>query len=842
MNKSILIKGSIIMGLFLIIIGAAVGCSLITGDATEPKLSNGDNVYFTMDDLTVTNQQLWDVMRNVDGLSYLLDYVDHILLEDEISKVTQDEIDEEIKYATYLTYNDETIAEIQADAELNQDYIDAFEQNLVVLGFDPSNPDDLRTYTEVGIAKTKIAREFMLSASGDDVYTITEEVIKDYYDSVTYGDVCALEVSFQSAEEAKLVFDEFNLVPNFNLGIGEYTDEDVAIEDVASDGFILGENTVQLTDEEIFSKFVLLYNYMNPWATPIPEDITQENYCNDFVDVAKYNFDDMVSDRAGTDPYVGLATYLFDTLSVDPEDANALRYSTKAQTIGNDFVYLFKVNQETSIAFEDISSTELELVKEDMLELIMTSEIVDDIISTVYADQELVIYDPYLALKYSFDGGEKFDNDGSSTLVAKVGDVEITADELFAFMEERVGAFYTIELSKIQMMLTSDAYFDIYGDDYDYMNSKNEDMVANRDELRTMKTTFSGNGYASYGFSPTDYTWDEFLFLAFGVKTEAEVIEQLFIMQDLQSKLIYPTIEYASAEDYIAKKAEEYFSLDVEHLLIFVDFDKDFAPDDFTEYVEGLTTEELVEYEAIKVDFDTLIFAKMDDGMTFAEITSEFKNSLMNDPLNEWGPFKQYGFKIMTENLTPENSIDNVTSQSFDPAFAASLKRIYDAYVIEEANAITPITEYLDTQITETAFGIHLILATEGSGFEQFSAAYDPNDSTVEGEFTVGSENDSDIPNQSQIEIYNRIRYAAIGGELTTDLLPPVVYQSVNLYYKDVFEAYFSQTGFSVVTINYMLDNNAEFATDNAANLDVLQNILDVLYIINFPEEFVVID
>jgi len=228
--------------------------------------------------------------------------------------------------------------------------------------------------------------------------------------------------------------------------------------------------------------------------------------------------------------------------------------------------------------------------------------------------------------------------------------------------------------------------------------------------------------------------------------------------------------------------------------------------------------------------------------MTFAEITSEFKNSLMNDPLNEWGPFKQYGFKIMTENLTPENSRDNVTSQSFDPAFAASLKRIYDAYVIEEANAITPITEYLDTQITETAFGIHLILATEGSGFEQFSAAYDPNDSTVEGEFTVGSENDSDIPNQSQIEIYNRIRYAAIGGELTTDLLPPVVYQSVNLYYKDVFEAYFSQTGFSVVTINYMLDNNAEFATDNAANLDVLQNILDVLYIINFPEEFVVID
>lgn len=42
MNKSILIKGSIIMGLFLIVIGLAVGCSFIKADATEPMISNGD--------------------------------------------------------------------------------------------------------------------------------------------------------------------------------------------------------------------------------------------------------------------------------------------------------------------------------------------------------------------------------------------------------------------------------------------------------------------------------------------------------------------------------------------------------------------------------------------------------------------------------------------------------------------------------------------------------------------------------------------------------------------------------------------------------------------------------
>ena len=406
MNKSILIKGSIIMGLFLLIIGAAVGCSLINGDSTEPTLSNGDDVYFSIDDFDITNAQLWDVMRNVDGLSYLLDYVDHILLEDEIKAVTQEEIDKEIKYAKYLTYSDDKIAEIQEDAEINQNYIDAFEQNLIILGFDPSNPDDLRTYTEVGIAKTNVAKQHMLAATGEDVYALSEEDMIKYYESMTYGDACAIEIRFQSSPEASAVFDEFNLVPSFNLGIGEYTDENVAIEDVPSDGFLLDKNTVQLTEDEIFSKFVLLYNYMNPWETPIPEDITQVDYCNNFEGVAKYNFDDMVYDREGTDSYVGLAAYLFSTLSVDTEDDDAVRFSNSAQAIGEDFVYLFKVSQETSVAFEDLSSTELDEVKDEIVELVLTDEVIDNIIATIYEDTKLEIFDPYLALKYTFDKGE----------------------------------------------------------------------------------------------------------------------------------------------------------------------------------------------------------------------------------------------------------------------------------------------------------------------------------------------------------------------------------------------------------------------------------------------------
>ncbi len=57
-----------------------------------------------------------------------------------------------------------------------------------------------------------------------------------------------------------------------------------------------------------------------------------------------------------------------------------------------------------------------------------------------------------------------------------------------------------------------------------------------------------------------------------------------------------------------------------------------------------------------------------------------------------------------------------------------------------------------------------------------------------------------------------------------------------------MFEAYFSQTGFSIVSLNYMLDNDVEFGVDDAGKMESLQNILEVLYIINFPEGFVVED
>lgn len=862
MNKGILIRGSVIIGLFLIIIGAAVGCSLIKKDAVEPMLSNGDEAYLTLEDFTITNAQLWEVMRNVDGLNYLMSYIDgEVLLKDTIALITDQEVADQVKYLTYKTESEDLIAEIMADDEINQAYIDAFEENLIVTGFDPSDPADLRSYVEIGIAKTKLAREYMLNATGEEIYAISGIELAEYFEASTYGDVCALEIRFESDNEANLVFDHFDFVPNFNLGIGKYVGT-IDIELVSSDDFILDENTEQMTDEEVFSAYVKMYNYMNPNLPQIPEAITQENFCNDFSDIATFNYDDMIKDKATTDPLYGLANYIFGTLKFGVEDDQDTadvdefvagnRFSYTSKVLGESSVYAYKISETDKVLYDTLSDEDLLIIKNDMLDLITTAEIIESVVDEIYEDSKLEIYDPYLVLDYKFAFGTTFDNDGSETIVAKIGDVEITTNQLFEYMENRVGVYYAIEIAKTQMALLSPEYIEIYGDDHDYMNSKQDEIAANRDELRSMRTTFAQNGFAQNGYSSANYTWQEFIYLAFDVTSESDAIVKLFVLSPfttisgLQAQLVYPTLNYSYVADYIETQATEYFSLNVEHLLIYVDKDLDFAPDDFDEYLEGLTVDELAEYELLKTAFDNLLFTKMNNDLDFDDIVTEYEDSLMDDEtdgvVNEWAQFKRYGFKIMTQNLTPPDqngivtSLNHINSKVFDETFQVSLKRVYDAYVAADELADPAITEFLDTQITETAFGIHLILASEGSAFNQFSSEYDPTDDTTVT-YSTGSENGSHIPTEAQIALYNRINYATIGGGLTLDVLPPDVYLSIDAYYGSVFDSYFTQTGYSIVAVNYMLDNITSFSSNNGDNIQTLEDILEVLNSLNFDDK-----
>ena len=834
MNKNVLIRGGVMFGIFLAIIGAAVGCSMIQKDDATPQLSNPDEVYLHLDNLDVTNQELWEVMRNVDGINYLMNYVDEIILKDYIDAITQDEIDDEILLATYSTNDEDTIAEIQADAELNQSYIDSFRQNLIITGYDPDDPDDLRAFVELSIAKVNYLKDYIAAAEVGSYFEIDEENLENYYTQTEYNDACVVEVRFSSTNEANAVLDLFNLVPNYNMGLGEYFGI-VPIKDVPSDLFD-STNTKQLNDDEVFSKYIALYNYMNPWMPQIPENITQEDYCSNYSDIASFNYKDMVQGKANGDPNVEYGGYLFNTLDLTVEDGTY--YSYNVQSFGNLGIMDYKVSEEPRIPFEDLTAHRLAELIDELTKFYLSEENIEKVMQEKRDEVGLEIFDPLMKLKYKFDNSITFDNEGDDSLIAKFGDTEITADDLFSYMEKQVGTFYSIEITKVKRLINSDEYETVYGESRDYINNNSDKMAEHRDKLRNIKSIFSSNGYASYGFSSNDYTWEQFLYLAFTATSENKVLEQLFVVGTVQPLLIYPTLEYSSVENNISEAVDNYFSLNVVHILMYLDYDHDFAPDSFNDLMADWDDTKTTEYTALKVAFENLILDKYNnDELTANEIVSEFQDSLIGDSENEWAIFKQYGFNLMTEPLSPDGgSLNYSNSSNLDDSFKDSLKRIYDLYSRPENSNLD---EYVDTQLTESDFGLHLIIATKGTGFEQPSAVFEV-DSENPDAFSVGSANTEVTPSESQILLYNEIKYAEMQGNQTDLLLPDSVYKAIEEYYSDLFNAYFTQTGYSLVTTQYILDNNPEYSENNAEHLALLSEIIDALYDINFPEGFVV--
>jgi|LGOV01.1.fsa_nt_gb hypothetical protein len=830
MNKGNLIRAGILFSLFVIILGAAWGCSYVKDKNVTPEITNKDGIYLSVEDIDVTNQELWEQMKLSDGLAYLEKYIEeNFLFTTEISEVTQIEIDEKIEYYKFGTNDVDDLATIMEDQELVDSLIKQFEENLIALGYDPQSADDLQDFVELDIAKENAVRAYISNAVGEDALAIEDRDIGIYYYATVLGDVSAINIIFSSEAEANAVFEEFNLVPNYNLGWGRYTGSDYSSGDFEG-------NTDQLTDAEVLSKFILMYNYMNPIDTLIAVDSNLTDFVSLNGDEFVYNYKDMIEDRADTDVYIELADYMFNTLNLEDDHA---RYSFMLQEFGDFQVLTYKVSQDEVAEYEELDTAFVAELREELLDSKVNASNYEIVVSSIWDAAEYEIFDPYFKLQNVNNEKEEFSNHGDIAIVATINGTDITSDMLYAYMKERVGVYYSIEIVKTELLLSSSAYTDIYGDDHDYMNSKLEAMVKHQDELRVMKTNFSGDKFASYGFSSTVYSWDEFLSLAFNAKSEADLIRDVYVIPAVSPYFTIDSIDYANAADIVQKIADEFFSLNINHLLIYVDVDKDLSLDKFEDFYDGLEGADLVEYTALADSLKTLILAKIEDDYTFEEIVTEFNDSLLEDPLNDWAEYKEYGFLILTQDLSTNSSLDPSTTTNYDPSFTDGLKDLYDRYVILDAVNSNGVAELYDETLIKTDFGLHFLYATKGTNFDVPTAEYSEIDD-VDDLYLDKVNNANIIPSLGQVEEFIKIEFATDVTKATDATLPASVYAAVGFYFGGVYESYFTPTAYSIEAINYMLDNSVTFEENATTSLTYLEDILGILYGSNFTEDFIV--
>lgn len=831
MNKGLFIRIGAIIAAFAVVIIIAVSCDTANNNEDEAMVSNPDTVYLTVDGIEVTKGELWNSMKNTEGLAYVQEYAQMMLLEDYINAVTDEEVDAEIQLLKYLTEDPETIQKINEDADLLEQYTDAFEQNLKVLGYDPTDEDDLRAYVELSIAKRNYTKDLVRNETDEDSsYFVTEEDKEEYYAENNFGSVCTLDIKFQDSAELSAILDSLNIVPNygdegsFGLYYGTTPIEDVAKADFDE------TNTSVLTTEEVFELYIELWNMTHPWETPIPTTTTQSEYCTNYADMATKEWNDLTDYKATSDPLVQYANYIFSTIDLNDEDVVPYTYNTTT-SIGEFTMLIFKISQEDATPYADLTDEEKAENLEEMIDTAVSDSMVNSAMTELLEDNDFQLVDPKLKLSYEFSTGTEFDTEDSKTVVATLDGEDITADQLFTYMEERVGVLYSLEVARTNILINSDAYTEIYGESKDFLNNNSDKMKEHREDLLEMKSLFSANQYAQYGYSSSTMTWDEFLFLAFSMTSEEETLEKMFVVSELQFGFTFDTITYESAIAYMQDQIDNYLNLDVSHILLYVDFDNDFQPDDFSDYTDSLTAQELADFNVLKAQLENKLIEKIGDGLSLDAIVDDYTTALINDETSEWYDFKQAGLFILSENIG-EITYSNV--ENFDEAFGDAVVRIYDAYTRAENK---DLDKYTDDQVVVSDFGIHFIQAEQGDAFEVLSAKFTSEDGEL-GEYSDGADNTEVLPTKAQVELWLQLKLDTQNDVLSSVNLPDSVEEAIDAYFGPIYSAYTSTSGGTIALAEYALANNLEYTDNNTQNLADLETLVEVLYEINFPELF----
>jgi hypothetical protein len=251
------------------------------------------------------------------------------------------------------------------------------------------------------------------------------------------------------------------------------------------------------------------------------------------------------------------------------------------------------------------------------------------------------------------DANYELNEEGDSSMVATYNGKTITADDLFTSAMNKNAALYSIYASQLAVVMDRH-YADVYcyGMDEcetDIAKSNSEKLADHAVALQELKTSFEASYYTYY------YTFDEYIYLAYGAKSEADMITRYYMKSTLQPYVIYDElvkndwdIVANTLYDQITEYYDNYFSLDIEYLLIYLDRDESGTPDDYTDFLADLISE--------------YIKAKRDDAT--------------------WGRFKQYGFQIVTDNLGIISYL--TTKDDYEPALVEGFSAAYQEYLLEE--------------------------------------------------------------------------------------------------------------------------------------------------------------
>ncbi len=838
MEKAMIRKIIIVVSLLVLTIVLALGCNYLTQDDDDPMVDNADESFLSLGNISITRGDVYERTKALEGINHLLNYIDEQLLEDHINNVDDSDVDEELNRIKYGTTDPIKIAEIQADEAQMEEIEEQFYYTIAYAGFDPDKPEEIDRYIRLNLAKELATQERLLVDFQEDE-TELETNLLDYYEENYYGDVTAIELIFQNEDEFNAVMNHFDLVPNYEGGIGLYEGDD-PIEDLSRED-LTDANTRVLDTDEVFEMYVLIYNYLYQYRDQLPEDVEQTSLDTFSTEYFEFVYDDM-TESART---LNVANILFDELSLDDEDEDALNYTVDKRRYNEEdsitkdyYVMYYKIHEQSIDTYDNLSNEEKSAVREDYLDTLTTDELVNSYMIELRNENNLVFHDSLLHKSYeqmvaNVVGPDYavYENQDNQLLVS-LDDFTVNTEEFFEYALRRTGALTLIQIYKEQYLLKSNYFTSAFGDNRDLINSRNDNLEEHREFIENLKVQFANHQYSQV------YSWDEFLYLFYGHKNDVDFMRQL-VVSELQNYLIPDYLDYDDAHDYVTEQYDNYINMRVEHILIFVDFDGDLEPDDYDTFLEGLDDTEKTAYNLKKAELETALLDAAETTGSLTEVVAEYNEALRDetDEDNPWAEFKNYGFKVRHENLSSDGqAITYNQTKTFVENFTTNIYRIYETYL---TNEYIDEDSLLDDRIFTTEFGMHLVKARKAAtNFEAPSAEF----TDTENAYDSRVENTNAIPSKDQIEIWVEATFDILTSGETNIELPDEVDTAVSVYFESYFQGLLPnpQENFdpfgNLVMINKLLDEDATYSDENERIEVMIRALKDVYQMIIFGD------
>ncbi len=642
------------------------------------------------------------------------------------------------------------------------------------------------------------------------------------------------------------------------------------------------KNTIELTDEEIFAYYLKMYNFVNSsLKNPVDENLTREEFIAQENNEFKFNYEDLTEVKAA------LATYLFKTLSIDSETLKPYSYEPKKYAGSND-TYSYLVYKLTQPAKNEqtrdengniIDATDTDFIPQELVskikEILVKNKVdatnqISVKVAELRAEKNLTIYDRFLTADYKavltnygisstdMDDYVTYKKKIKNNVIISVDGLEITPNKLYDYATEKNMALYILGASQLKVVQNSEKHAELYGNDFNYLKNNSKAAKTLRDTLGSVKANYISikNYYTQLGYAYPYANYTDYLYSYAGIgRTEAEALTT-WVKGELSYYLIFDDITGESEDKaftdvikaYFNSKLmndlyDNYFSLNVTHLLVYVDFNQDGTADDYRDFKNDLANIWLKDDQGNEItDFDALYqakFVQLENLITEAltdytstsleDLVKEYNEANLTD--SKWAPFKKLGFKLMQQSLS---SSESLTYASTKDSYA---KEFVDALVEMYKNYNSDLEQNINDILVETDFGLHKIVATKGSAFERPSAKFIFTDDNRDN-YDARIENDSDKVTTKQLEAYaEKLFYEKLYGEdesidykaeygITMPVLSTSVLTAIESFYSEVFDSLFS-TGYVNILISGELAANSstyktEFAELNALLSDQL--------------------